>query len=130
MQRLGPFVARNQKEFSGEVITRGRAQNRAALRRDKKGMGNGEWRVGDGETERQRDGEKERRRDESLSVSPSLRLSVPPSLCLHFDRSPHWEISSWASPCAAPRMTGRRISIAEIPRCCSGLFCRSLAGVG
>jgi hypothetical protein len=33
LQRLWPFVARNQNEFSCEVIARGRAQNRAALRK-------------------------------------------------------------------------------------------------
>jgi hypothetical protein len=33
LQRLGPFVARNQNEFSGEVIARGRAQSRPALRK-------------------------------------------------------------------------------------------------
>jgi hypothetical protein len=32
LQHLWPFVARNQNEFSGEVIARGRSQSRAALR--------------------------------------------------------------------------------------------------
>jgi hypothetical protein len=50
MQRLGSFVARNQNEFSGEVIARCRTQNRAALRGGKKGVASGEWGVGDGET--------------------------------------------------------------------------------
>jgi hypothetical protein len=38
LQRLGPFVARNQDEFSGQVIARGGAQNRAALIRGEKGV--------------------------------------------------------------------------------------------
>src|SRR5262245_43875450 len=94
----------------------------------------------EGETERQREGEKERRSDGEkerlssllLSVSPSLPLSVPPFLWLHFDRSPHREISSWASLCAAMMgsVIDSRISGAENLRCCSGLFGRSRAGIG
>ena len=119
LQRLGPFVARNQNEFSGEVIARGRAQNRAALsqatvtgRRSGADADRGS-KKGKSAREVKRSAEWGVRNEEWKGISSSHSTLSPFSVSLlpsgffsliHFDDSLS-EISSWASPCAATRMT-------------------------